>query len=95
MKYSIVAISALAFTMISLAPAQAQNLSRLERQDALFLACMEARGFTDAAAVICYRAAYGTETTGGGGPNSVDTRIPYNDCRGREFECTYGRTGSQ
>lgn len=58
MKIGILTISALAFAS-PLAPVQAKSL---EEQDALFLACMEARGYTDAAAVICYEAAYGSET---------------------------------
>jgi hypothetical protein len=87
MRHAFLAISALALSSGSLAPAPAHALT-LEERDAIFLACMEARGYTDEAAVICYQAAYGNETTGGGGPNQIPTP-PQNDCRSREFECTY------
>ena len=86
MRHAILAFSTLALAGVSLAPAPAQALT-LEQRDAIFLACMEARGWTDAAAVICYRAAYGSETTGGGESNPGTP--PQNDCRGREFQCTY------
>jgi hypothetical protein len=91
MKLKLLTVAAVALTTLSQTPVRAQNMTKLEQQDALFLACVAARGYTDAATVICYRAAYGSETSGGGASNTVDTRIPYNDCRGREFECSFGR----
>lgn len=86
LKYLTIAVATLA--TFGYAPAPAISAT-LEEKDALFLACMEARGYTDAASVICYRAAYGSETSGGGGPGTVDTRIPYTDCRGAEFYCSF------
>ena len=85
MRHAILALSTLALASASLAPAPAYALT-LEQRDAIFLACMEARGWTDAAAVLCYRAAYGSETTGS---PEFDPQPPRNDCRGREFQCTY------
>lgn len=80
--------------LFSQTPAQAKNnifLASIEQQDALFLACMEARGYTDLASVICYQAAYGSETSGGGAPNQIPLPRPSNDCRGQEFDCSFGR----
>lgn len=85
MKRAILAIFTMALAS-SLVPSPAQALT-LEERDAIFLSCMEARGYTDAAAVICYQAAYGSETTGGGTGNPPTP--PQNDCRGNEFNCTY------
>jgi hypothetical protein len=81
---------ALAVTAFAQLPAPAHAMT-LEEKDALFLACVAARGYTDAATVICYNAAYGSETSGGGAPNQINTPVPVTDCRGREFECSFGR----
>jgi hypothetical protein len=91
MKLKLLAVAAVALTTFTQTPARAQNMTKLEQQDALFLACVAARGYTDAATVICYRAAYGSETSGGGAPNTIPLPMPSNDCRGREFECSFGR----
>lgn len=61
LRILIISVSALVFASAPLAPVQAGRMT-LEERDALFLACMEARGYTDAAAVMCYKAAYGSET---------------------------------
>jgi hypothetical protein len=48
----------LAATTVASPAAYAQGHNRLERQDAVFAACIEARGYTDRATALCYAAAY-------------------------------------
>lgn len=67
-------------------PAAAQY-NTFEEQDAYYASCVEqyvARnmGTPDQAAAYCYTKAYGSETTGGGQPNTYPRPAPGPDCWG-------------
>ena len=64
----------------------------LEEQDAYFMSCKEqfiARnmGNDDAATAYCYPKAYGSETSGGGEPNTYPRPAPGNTCYGEQAPC--------